>query len=277
MYQKTIAKIPLVQYQLVKKYISSYNMIRYFIGQIRQGKEFYDIYNNDSFAKLSDMLNNQNPNNKKINKINKSKIKTNYEIGGTKINMDMYTQDKFSQISKGKNLSKLKIKTPKEVAISEIIPMGNVKKKWESISKNIEKIVDKNLILNLHSELGEEALKGGSALALELASKGINITTVNGYDLNRKITDFDEDLTDIVKHGSKLRQVLVIFSYNSIQATDFKTQAMSGFLEYCLANNLSIIITSKDILKNDLAKFNHINLKLKDEKKSEAELMKIFD
>lgn len=266
MYQKTIAKIPFVQYQLVKKYISSYNMIRYFIGQIRQGKEFYDIYNNDSFAKLSDMLNNQNPNNKIKNKSNK--IKTNYEIGGTKVNM---------KISEGKNLSKLKIKTPKQATISEIIPMGNVKKKWESISKNIEKIVDKNLILNLHSELGEEALKGGSALALELVSKGINVTTINGYDLNRKITDFDEDLTDIVKHGTKLRQVLVIFSYNSIQATDFKTQAMSSFLEYCLANNLSIIITSKDILKNDLAKFNHINLKLKDEKKSEAELMKIFD
>lgn len=263
MYQKTIAKIPFVQYQLVKKYISSYNMIRYFIGQIRQGKEFYDIYNNNSFAKLSDMLNKQNR-----NKIKKKTV-TNYQIGGTKTDMEIYEIRKDTK--------KLKIKTPKDINISEIIPMGNVKKKWESISNNIEKIVNKNLILNLHSELGEEALKGGSALALELASKGINVTTINGYDLNRKITDFDEDLTDIVKHGSKLRQVLVIFSYNSIQATDFKTQAMSSFLEYCLANNLSIIITSKDILKNDLAKFNHINLKLKDEKKSEAELMKIFD
>lgn len=239
----TVADIPLVEYKLLQKYVSSYTLLLFFYKKILAGNSYYDILLNAEEEQLTKLLH------KPFNK-------------GGKLQ-----EEKVNNIIKLKRFQK---KLPRvNLSFEDIVPMGNTVNKWKSIYTDITNVLAKGIVINIHSELGEEALKGGSILTEKLgglATSDFKINIINGFQLNNLMVDFDTDISSLVDG----QDLLVIFSINSVQATDFRKEKLASLFDYAKLKKVPIICTSKDEFKQD--GINVINCKLKDEVKTESAL-----
>lgn len=239
----TVADIPLVEYKLLQKYVSSYTLLLFFYKKILAGNSYYDILLNAEEEQLTKLLH------KPFNK-------------GGKLQ-----EEKVNNIIKLKRFQK---KLPRvNLSFEDIVPMGNTVNKWKSIYTDITNVLAKGIVINIHSELGEEALKGGSILTEKLgglATSDFKINIINGFQLNNLMVDFDTDISSLVDG----QDLLVIFSINSVQATDFRKEKLASLFDYAKLKKVPIICTSKEDFKQD--GINVINCKLKDEVKTESAL-----
>ena len=165
------------------------------------------------------------------------------------------------------------------INLDSIIPIGNTKSKWNQIHTEINNVLGKGIILNIHSELGEMALMGISYLVemLYTSNSEIKINVIDGFSLNNLFVDFDggNDITQIV-NGYDL---VVIPSINSVSMTDYKKEALGNLLNYAKVKKVPLIVSSKEELLNQGINqtLSIINVKLKDEIITEAELFaKVF-
>ena len=241
----TVADIPLVEYKLLQKYVSSYTLLLFFYKKILAGNSYYDILLNTEEEQLTKLLH-------KPFKLDK---------GGRVQEKEQVNEVKLKRFQK---------KLPRvNLSFEDIVPMGNTIKKWQSIYTDITNVLAKGIVINIHSELGEEALKGGSILTEKLgglATSDFKINIINGFQLNNLMVDFDTDISSLVDG----QDLLVIFSINSVQATDFRKEKLASLFDYAKLKKVPIICTSKDEFKQD--GINVINCKLKDEVKTESAL-----
>lgn len=157
----------------------------------------------------------------------------------------------------------------KGVELSDLKPTktGDNIKQCKSIITNINKIIGRGVILNLYSEVGEQANMAGSHIT-ELLLKSHKGITTNGIEINQRSTDFnDNPIEEFLK-----KDFLTIFSVDSVFATDYRKQFMLGLYEKAKLDNIPIIVTSKK--KMEMKGYHVINVRLTDMKKNEQELIK---
>jgi hypothetical protein len=238
---KYIADIPLVEYKLLQKYISGKTLLIYFYRKIKAGDTFYNILIESEDEFLTRLL--------------KKKYLTRKEKGESLQNME------------NNRLKRLQKSIPRpNVKFEEVTPMGNTKKKWESIYDGINNILGKGMILNIYSDIGEEALVGGSVIVEKLSQYSEKINIISGFQLNNMMVDFDTDITSLFNN----KEILVIFSVNSVQATDFRKDKLQSIYDYAKTLKIPVILTNKS--KLEIEGLSIINIKLKDELKNESQL-----
>lgn len=140
----------------------------------------------------------------------------------------------------------------------------------KAIIQNIEKIKNKPFIINIYSNIGDQALKCSSYITEKLISAGLSPRLSSGIEINSLSVDFDSnnsvDLLD--------RDFLVINSYNSIYATDYRKNYITNIFESAKLKNIPIILSSNCELTNP--NFKVLNIRLTDSKKTHEELIKEF-
>lgn len=138
---------------------------------------------------------------------------------------------------------------------------------FKQVINNLPKMLDKPIILNLHSEIGEQA----NLCACYMTEQLLKITkgkSTNGVALNQVSTDFSESnaIEDLLS-----ADFLTIFGINTVYATDYRKAFVNNLYEYAKLNNKPIIISNNVELK--LPQFKVINLRLSDKQKNVQELI----
>ena len=170
----------------------------------------------------------------------------------------------FNKISlpyKGVELTALK---PTRVADNQTM--------FKQVISNLPKIIAKPVILNIYSELGEQANQCACYITEQLMkiSKG---QSTNGIAINSISTDFSE--TNSIEELLS-GDFLTIFGINTIYATDYRKAFVSNLYEYAKLHNKPIITSSNVELK--MPQFKVINIRLTDKQKTAHELVaEIFD
>ena len=146
---------------------------------------------------------------------------------------------------------------------------SNIKDSNEII-KNITKIKNKPIILNIYSNIGDQALMCSSHITEQLIQSGLNPRITSGIELNKISIDFesskDVDLLD--------KDFLVINSINSLYATDYRKSYIKNLYEEAKLKKIPIILSSNVELINP--NFKILNIRLNDLKKTHEEVLKEF-
>lgn len=148
---------------------------------------------------------------------------------------------------------------------------SNIKDSKEII-KNISKIKNKPIILNIYSNIGDQALMCSSHITEQLIKAGLNPRLTSGIELNKISVDFesskDVDLLD--------KDFLVINSINSLYATDYRKSYIKNLYEEAKLKKIPIILSSNCELSD--VNFKILNIRLTDEKPThEAVLKELLD
>ena len=148
---------------------------------------------------------------------------------------------------------------------------SNIKDSKEII-KNISKIKNKPIILNIYSNIGDQALMCSSHITEQLIKAGLNPRITSGIELNKISVDFesskDVDLLD--------KDFLVINSINSLYATDYRKSYIKNLYEEAKLKKIPIILSSNCELSD--VNFKILNIRLTDEKPThEAVLKELLD
>lgn len=165
----------------------------------------------------------------------------------------------FNKISlpyKGVELATLK---PTRVADNQTM--------FKQVINNLPKIIAKPVILNIYSEIGEQANQCACYITEQLMKTNKGRST-NGIAINSISTDFSE--TNSIEELLS-GDFLTIFGINTIYATDYRKAFVSNLYEYAKLNNKPIIISNNVELK--LPQFKVINLRLTDKQKNVQELI----
>ena len=163
-----------------------------------------------------------------------------------------------------------KISLPhKDVELSTLKPTrtGDNQTMFKQVINNLPKIINKPVILNIYSEIGEQANQCACYITEQLmkTNKG---QSSNGIAINSISTDFSE--TNSIEELLS-GDFLTIFGINTIYATDYRKAFVSNLYEYAKLHNKPIIISSNVELK--LPQFKVINLRLTDKQKTAHELV----
>ena len=157
----------------------------------------------------------------------------------------------------------------KEVELSTLKPTrtGDNQTMFKQVINNLPKIIAKPVILNIYSEIGEQANQCACYITEQLMkiSKG---QSTNGVAINSISTDFSE--TNSIEELLS-GDFLTIFGINTIYATDYRKAFVSNLYEYAKLHNKPIIVSSNVELK--LPQFKVINLRLTDKQKTAHELV----
>lgn len=166
--------------------------------------------------------------------------------------------------------------TPKRGSVIFKEKKYNVAKFWEQLVKNSTKLLNKGYIINLHSEIGEQSLLAGSVLASELkkefnkeSTKKLKMEQTTGAKLDynfKDFNDYDSSVPSLAKNN-----VVIIYSYNTLSATDFNKAKFESFLDECFVNNTLVILTTKKEIK--IKDREVINIGFSDEVKKETQLL----
>ena len=148
---------------------------------------------------------------------------------------------------------------------------SNIKDSKEII-KNISKIKNKPIILNIYSNIGDQALMCSSHITEQLIKAGLNPRITSGIELNKISVDFesskDVDLLD--------KDFLVINSINSLYATDYRKSYIKNLYEEAKLEKIPIILSSNCELSD--VNFKVLNIRLTDQKPThEAVLKELLD
>lgn len=181
-------------------------------------------------------------------------------------------KDELSQIYKKETIGMIfnKISLPhKDVELSTLKPTrtGDNQTMFKQVINNLPKIIAKPVILNIYSEIGEQA----NQCACYITEQLMKITkgrSTNGIAINSISTDFSE--TNSIEELLS-GDFLTIFGINTIYATDYRKAFVSNLYEYAKLHNKPIIISSNVELK--LPQFKVINLRLSDKQKNVQELI----
>ena len=163
-----------------------------------------------------------------------------------------------------------KINLPyKDVEFSALKPtrIADNPKLFKQVINNLPKMLDKPIILNLHSEIGEQANLCACYMTEQLLKTAKGKST-NGIALNQVSTDFSESnaIEDLLS-----ADFLTIFGINTVYATDYRKAFVNNLYEYAKLTNKPIIISNNVELK--LPQFKVINLRLSDKQKNVQELI----
>lgn len=157
----------------------------------------------------------------------------------------------------------------KDVEFSALKPTRTADnpKLFKQVINNLPKMLDKPIILNLHSEIGEQANLCACYITEQLIKTHKGKST-NGIALNQVSTDFSESnaIEDLLS-----ADFLTIFGINTVYATDYRKAFVNNLYEYAKLNNKPIIISNNVELK--LPQFKVINLRLSDKQKNVQELI----
>ena len=192
--------------------------------------------------------------------------------------MDFYevlSSEKLSNKYKEYRLSILSNVAVPFKGVTEVVPMPSYEKTWAKVIDRLDNLKGKGVILNLYSKLGEEGLKAGSLVTESLVTAGLKLVTTNGVELNAKFTSFEDGES---KEVSKMlnKDALVIFSVNSIGATQFKKDALAELYTLGSISGKPIIVTSKAKMVNE--QYKVVNIGFTDEVLTETQLLKqVFD
>lgn len=144
---------------------------------------------------------------------------------------------------------------------------SNIKDSKEII-KNITKIKNKPIILNIYSNIGDQALMCSSHITEQLIQAGLNPRITSGIELNKISVDFesskDVELLD--------KDFLVINSINSLYATDYRKSYIKNLYEEAKLKKIPIILSSNCELSD--VNFKILNIKLTDEKPTHEAVLK---
>ena len=163
-----------------------------------------------------------------------------------------------------------KISLPhKDVELSILKPTrtGDNQTMFKQVINNLPKIIAKPVILNIYSEIGEQANQCACYITEQLMKTNKGRST-NGIAINSISTDFSE--TNSIEELLS-GDFLTIFGINTIYATDYRKAFVSNLYEYAKLHNKPIIISSNVELK--LPQFKVINLRLSDKQKNVQELI----
>ena len=145
----------------------------------------------------------------------------------------------------------------------------NIKDSKEII-KNISKIKNKPIILNIYSNIGDQALMCSSHITEQLIKEGLNPRLTSGIELNKISVDFesskDVDLLD--------KDFLVINSINSLYATDYRKSYIKNLYEEAKLKKIPIILSSNCELSD--VNFKILNIRLTDSKPTHEAVLKEF-
>ena len=138
----------------------------------------------------------------------------------------------------------------------------------KAIMQNIEKIKGKPIILNIYSQIGDQALYCSSLITEKLMSLGLTPRVTSGIELNRISVDFeaskDVDLLD--------KDFLVINAINSLYATDYRKDFILKLYEEAKLKKVPIILSSNVELSNH--NFKILNIRLTDNKPTYESVLK---
>lgn len=139
-------------------------------------------------------------------------------------------------------------------------------KNFKNVVNNIDGIIGKPVILNIYSNLGEQATMAVCYLT-QILSKKYRAKTTNGIEINQKSVDFDSGgVSELLKN-----QFLVVFSVDKVFTTEHRKQYLDNLYSLAKLQNIPIILSSKKELKN--TEYRIINLRLTDDVKNEMELI----
>ena len=131
-----------------------------------------------------------------------------------------------------------------------------------------DKMIERDIIINIHSEIGEQALMAGSYLAEALTKKSYKGISSSGIELNNLSTDFED--TSAFDRLLK-KDFLIVFSFNSLYATDHRKRWVGNLFQQARLNRVPVILTSKKRL--EMAEYNVVNIRLSDKSKNEAQVI----
>ena len=166
-----------------------------------------------------------------------------------------------------------KIQLPyKDVKLEDLAftKSGTNIKDSKEIIKNITKIKGKPIILNIYSNIGDQALMCASHITEQLIQAGLNPKITSGIELNKISVDFDTsrdvDLLD--------KDFLVINSINSLYATDYRKSYIKNLYEEAKLKKIPIILSSNCELSD--VNFKILNIRLTDSKPTHEAVLKEF-
>ena len=154
-----------------------------------------------------------------------------------------------------------------ELATLKPTRTGDNQTMFKQVINNLPKIIAKPVILNIYSEIGEQANQCACYITEQLMKSNKGQST-NGIAINSISTDFSE--TNSIEELLS-GDFLTIFGINTIYATDYRKAFVSNLYEYAKLHNKPIIISSNVELK--LPQFKVINLRLTDKQKTAHELV----
>lgn len=147
---------------------------------------------------------------------------------------------------------------------------GDNHKDTNNILNNLIKLKGKSIILNIHSPIGDEALKATSYIFEELTRQKLVGRATTGIEINKLSVDFDNkmdiDLLD--------KDFLLINSFNSIYVTDYRKQFIDNLFEEAKIKKIPIILSNNVELNNQ--NFKILNCKFLDEKPTHSQVLKEF-
>lgn len=232
--------ITLVEYNLLKKYVLGYEMLIRAYQSVKKGIKLHQILDKDI---LNNILKTQEI---KLSILNKVTLP-------------------FKNIK----LEDLKIAKAGHKDIGQEDNVTNTQKTKGAL-KNIIKIKDKPIIINCYSKIGDTSLKAGVYLFEKLTENKIIGRVITGLDLNRISVDFDNSISyDLLD-----KDFLLINSFNSIYATDYRKQFIENLFEEARLKNKPIILTNNEPLINK--KFKVFNLNFLDNADTHSQVLKEF-
>lgn len=202
----------------------------------------------------------------RLYKANKAKIKI-HDLLDKQILIDILEKEEI-------RLSILnKIQLPyKDVKLEDLAftKTGTNIKDSKEIIKNITKIKGKPIILNIYSNIGDQALLCCSHITEQLIQAGLNPKITSGIELNKISVDFDTsrdvDLLD--------KDFLVINSINSLYATDYRKSYIKNLYQEAKLKKIPIILSSNCELSD--VNFKILNIRLTDTKPTHEAVLKEF-
>ena len=138
----------------------------------------------------------------------------------------------------------------------------------KSILANITKIKGKNIILNIHSPIGDEALKATSYIFEQLTQSGLKGRITTGIELNKLSVDFNNEMAlDLLD-----KDFLVINAFNAIYATDYRKNFIDNLFQEAMLKKIPIILSNNVELSN--LNYKILNSKFLDDKPSHTQVLK---
>ena len=201
-----------------------------------------------------------------IYKANKAKIKI-HDLLDKQILIDILEKEEI----KMSILNKVHLPY-KDVKLEDLAftKSGTNIKDSKEIIKNITKIKGKPIILNIYSNIGDQALMCSSHITEQLIQAGLNPKITSGIELNKISVDFDTsrdvDLLD--------KDFLVINSINSLYATDYRKSYIKNLYEEAKLKKIPIILSSNCELSD--VNFKILNIRLTDSKPTHEAVLKEF-
>ena len=138
----------------------------------------------------------------------------------------------------------------------------------KSVLANLNKIRGKSIILNIHSEIGDSALKATSYIFEQLSAQGLKGRVTNGLELNRLSVDFNEEMSIELLD----KDFLLINSFNSIFSTDYRKQFINNLFEEAKLKKIPIILSNNVELNN--LNFKILNCKFLDTKPTHSAVLR---